>query len=57
MTGVPFSDPSFVCDDNKSVLFNITLPELMLKKKLTLSRTTPSGKELRLVSESPDIRH
>ena len=30
---VPFSDPCFVYGDNKSVLYNTTLPESTLKKK------------------------
>ena len=33
MTGKPFSDPCFVYGDNKSVLYNTTLPESTLKKK------------------------
>ena len=33
MMGIPFSDPCFVYGDNKSVLYNTTLPESTLKKK------------------------
>ena len=33
MMEVPFSDPCFVYGDNKSVLYNTTLPESTLKKK------------------------
>ena len=31
--GIPFSDPCFVYGDNKSALYNTTLPESNLKKK------------------------
>ena len=33
MMGIPFSDHLFVYGDNKSVLYNTTLPESTLKKK------------------------
>ena len=33
MMRIPFSDPCFVYGDNKSVLYNTTLPESALKKK------------------------
>ena len=33
MTGIPFSDPCFMYGDNKSVLYNTTLPESTFKKK------------------------
>ena len=33
MMGIPFSDPCFVYGNNKSVLYNTTLPESTLKKK------------------------
>ena len=32
--GIPCEGPTYVYGDNKSVLFNTTLPELTLKKKL-----------------------
>ena len=34
MMGIPFSDPCFVYGDNKSVLYNTTLPESNLKRKI-----------------------
>ena len=33
MTGIPFPDPCYVYGDNKSVLYNTTLPESILKKR------------------------
>ena len=34
MMGIPFSDPCFVYEDNKSILYNTTLPKSTLKKKI-----------------------
>ena len=34
MAGIPFSDTCFVYGDNKLVLYNTTLPESNLKKKI-----------------------
>ena len=34
MIGIPFSDPCFAYGDNKSLLYNTTLPESTLKKKI-----------------------
>ena len=34
MIGIPFSDTCFVYGENKSVLYNTTLPESTLKKKI-----------------------
>ena len=33
MMGIPVQDPTYVYGDNKSVLYNTTLPESTLKKK------------------------
>ena len=34
MMGIPFSDTCFVYGDNKSVLYNTTLPKSTLKNKI-----------------------
>ena len=34
MMEIPFSDPCFLYGDNKAVLYNTTLPESTLKKKI-----------------------
>ena len=33
MMGIPVQDPTYVNGDNKYALYNVTLPELTLKKK------------------------
>jgi len=32
--GIPVGDPTFIYGDNKSVLYNTSLPESTLKKKM-----------------------
>ena len=54
--GIPFSDPYFLYGDNKSVLYNTTLPEITLKKKSNSIADQLVEKELRLESVLLDMR-
>ena len=56
MMGIPFSDPYFLYGDNKSVLYNTTLPEITLKKKSNSIADQLVEKELRLESVLLDMR-
>lgn len=38
MMGIPVNNPCFVYGDNQSVLYNTTLPDLVLKKKSRSAR-------------------